>query len=78
MIILVVSVGYVIMANKSDSNPAINSTGNSTGNSTMAKKVLLETTMGNITIELASDMPITAGNFETLVTPYFSTTDLSI
>jgi len=67
LIILVVSVGYVIMANKSDSNPAINSTGNSTGNSTMAKKVLLETTMGNITIELASDMPITAGNFETLV-----------
>lgn len=31
------------------------------------KKVLLETTMGNIVIELRSDMPITAGNFEKLV-----------
>ena len=30
-------------------------------------KVLLETTEGNITIELRSDMPITAGNFEKLV-----------
>lgn len=31
------------------------------------KKVLLETTMGNITIALDPQMPITAGNFETLV-----------
>ena len=31
------------------------------------KKVLLETTMGDITIELAEDMPITTGNFEKLV-----------
>jgi peptidylprolyl isomerase len=31
------------------------------------KKVLLETTMGNITIALDPKMPITAGNFETLV-----------
>jgi peptidylprolyl isomerase len=30
-------------------------------------KVLLETTMGNITLKLYSDMPITAGNFEKLV-----------
>jgi peptidyl-prolyl cis-trans isomerase B (cyclophilin B) len=29
--------------------------------------VLLKTTMGDITIQLASDMPITAGNFQTLV-----------
>jgi len=29
--------------------------------------VLLQTSMGNITLELASDMPITAGNFEKLV-----------
>jgi len=29
--------------------------------------VLLETSMGNITLELASDMPVTAGNFEKLV-----------
>jgi peptidylprolyl isomerase len=31
------------------------------------KKVLLETTMGNITIALDPAMPVTAGNFETLV-----------
>ncbi len=31
------------------------------------KKVVLETTMGNITIALDPGMPITAGNFETLV-----------
>jgi len=30
-------------------------------------KVLLETNMGNIVIELDKDMPITAGNFEKLV-----------
>ena len=29
--------------------------------------VLLKTTMGDITIQLASDMPITAGNFQKLV-----------
>jgi peptidylprolyl isomerase len=32
------------------------------------KKVLLETTMGNITIQFYDDMPITAGNFENLIT----------
>jgi len=31
------------------------------------KRVRLETSMGNITIELDPNMPITAGNFETLV-----------
>jgi len=31
------------------------------------KLIRLETNMGNITIELAPDMPVTAGNFETLV-----------
>ncbi len=30
-------------------------------------KVLLETSMGNITLKLYADMPITAGNFEKLV-----------
>lgn len=35
------------------------------------KKVLLETNFGNITIELFSDMPITAGNFESLVRQHF-------
>lgn len=38
------------------------------GGETMTKKkVLLETNMGNIVIELYDDMPITAGNFEKLV-----------
>lgn len=32
-----------------------------------ATKVLLSTNMGNITIQLYDDMPITAGNFKTLV-----------
>lgn len=35
------------------------------------KKVLLETTMGNITLALDPRMPVTAGNFETLVTKGF-------
>jgi len=34
---------------------------------TQAQMVRLETTMGNITIELRPDMPITAGNFAKLV-----------
>jgi len=35
------------------------------------RKVMLETTMGNITIALDTRMPITAGNFETLVNKGF-------
>ncbi len=35
------------------------------------KKVVLETNMGNITIELYADMPITSGNFEKLVSSGF-------
>ena len=34
---------------------------------TKETKVLLETTMGNITLKLYADMPITSGNFEGLV-----------
>jgi len=34
---------------------------------TPQKLVRLETNMGNITIALAADMPVTAGNFESLV-----------
>jgi len=42
------------------------------GNAIMEnKKVLLETNMGNITIELYGDMPITTGNFEKLVSQKF-------
>jgi len=36
-------------------------------NSGNGTKVLLKTNMGDITIQLADDMPITAGNFEKLV-----------
>jgi peptidylprolyl isomerase len=36
-------------------------------NKNMTKQVLLETSQGDITIELYSDMPVTAGNFEKLV-----------
>ena len=35
------------------------------------KKILLETNIGNIVIELDSNMPITAGNFEKLVSQGF-------
>ncbi|MBU0898395.1 MAG: peptidylprolyl isomerase [Nanoarchaeota archaeon] len=34
---------------------------------TLSEKVLLETSMGNIVIELYDDMPVTAGNFKKLV-----------
>lgn len=40
-------------------------------NSSNAKKVSLETTMGKLVIELDSNMPITAGNFEKLVSKGF-------
>ena len=39
--------------------------------------VLLETTMGNITIALDPDMPITAGNFENLTKAGFMTASSS-
>jgi len=34
-------------------------------------KVLLETSQGNITLQLYSDMPITTGNFQSLVEKKF-------
>ena len=37
------------------------------GNGTMSNKVILKTNMGDITIELYGDMPVTSGNFEKLV-----------
>ncbi len=40
-------------------------------NSSIDKKVLLQTTKGDIIIQLYSDMPITAGNFEKLVSEGF-------
>jgi peptidylprolyl isomerase len=41
--------------------------GNSSSESSSGTKVLLVTSMGNITIELFDDMPVTAGNFKNLV-----------
>ena len=41
------------------------------GGCTMEKKVLLKTTMGDITIKLYDNMPITTGNFEKLVKEEF-------
>jgi len=38
-----------------------------TSTSMTGQKVLLKTTMGNITLEMREDMPITTGNFVTLV-----------
>jgi len=54
---LIIGAGMIMTTGKSDVNQTINQT----------KKVLIETNMGNITIELYNDMPITAGNFEKLV-----------
>src|SRR3989338_1510337 len=51
VIIAVVAAGYFIMA----------------GNSSDGTRVKIETTKGDIVIELYDDMPITAGNFEKLV-----------
>ena len=50
------------------SGTAVSASLQSTTISTQSQiRVRLETTMGNITIALDPDMPITAGNFETLV-----------
>jgi peptidylprolyl isomerase len=40
---------------------------NQNSNQSKPTKVILQTTMGDITIELRRDMPITAGNFKSLV-----------
>lgn len=55
-VLLIIGLAYVTM------------TGNFTdGKTDEPTRVLIETNMGNITIELYEDMPITAGNFENLV-----------
>ncbi|MFH0868904.1 MAG: peptidylprolyl isomerase [archaeon] len=41
------------------------------GKTNQGKVVLLQTSMGNIKIQLSSDMPITTGNFEKLVNQGF-------
>ncbi len=61
---LLIIAGLLFMEGVSDSPTGGD---NSTGNVSVAKKVLLKTTLGDITIELYGDMPITIGNFEELV-----------
>jgi len=55
-VVAVIVVGYIMLGNNS-SNETLPST----------NKVLLETSMGNILIELRDDMPITTTNFKKLV-----------
>jgi len=51
IILLIIIVGVLLLLNMSNETT----------------KILLETNYGNITIELRADMPITAGNFKSLV-----------
>ena len=55
IILLIIGLGYFIMTNKEQSS----------------KRVVLETTEGEIIIELYKEMPLTAGNFESLVNKGF-------
>jgi len=57
VVLIFLVIGYTMVSN--DNNDAV------------GKKVLLETSLGNVEIELYSDMPITAGNFEKLVSEGF-------
>ncbi len=57
VIIAVAIVAYTMLSNN----------GSSSENVPTSNKVLLETSMGNITIQLRDDMPITTGNFKNLV-----------
>lgn len=65
--------GFLICAGCTQSAPATTQATPSAGTTTMTpteeaqKLVKLETNMGTITIALAPDMPVTAGNFESLV-----------
>ena len=65
--------GFLICAGCTQSAPATTQATLSAGTATMTpseeaqKLVKLETNMGTITIALAPDMPVTAGNFESLV-----------
>lgn len=49
----------------------VNTTTTTIGAENMKQTVTLETSMGNIVIELADDMPITAGNFKKLASEGF-------
>jgi peptidylprolyl isomerase len=55
--VVVIIVAYVLLSSGNSSNEPVPS----------GDKVLLETSRGNITIQLRDDMPITTGNFKNLV-----------
>jgi peptidylprolyl isomerase len=57
-VVAVIIVAYSMLGNDNGSTQNITST---------QMKVLLETSMGDITIQLRDDMPITTGNFKNLV-----------
>jgi len=60
-------IGVLVIAAGCTGAPKEESSVTSPTTASQAKMVRLETTMGNITIELRPDMPVTAGNFEKLV-----------
>ena len=61
-VVAVIIVGYSMLGNNSS-----NENGSTQNNTSSQMKVLLETSMGNIVIELRDDMSITTENFKNLV-----------
>ena len=68
MLLLVAAAGCISSSKKTE-NPKTLPTGEKMPSETT--KILLQTNMGDITIELVSDMPITTGNFVKLVKQKF-------
>ena len=60
-VVVTIIVGYSMLGNNNPNENVLN------GDVTSQMKVLLETSMGNITIQLRNDMPITTTNFKNLV-----------
>jgi len=61
----------VLLISGCGTNKNVGSTTTTTGAENMKNTVTLETNMGNISIELYDDMPITAGNFKKLASEGF-------
>ena len=64
--VLAVIIGSIVVYNMTNNNSASAEQQDETPELTQ-KKVLFETSMGNITIQLRDDMPITTSNFKNLV-----------
>ena len=71
MPVVLLLVGVLVIAAGCTGAPKEGSSVTQPSTASQAKMVRLETTMGNITIELRPDMPVTAGNFEKLVNQGF-------